>query len=71
MAKQSAAAINSSSVAEDIKQQLKDLTRSLAKISPLITEIKSAYHVKTHASDLCEILDHFENRNYTWEGWSS
>ena len=46
MAKQSTAAINSSSVAEDIediKQQLKDITRSLAKISPLITEIKSAY----------------------------
>ena len=39
-------AANSSSVLDDIfdiKQQLKELTGSLAQITPVITEIKSAY----------------------------
>ena len=51
---QSGAVANSSSVLEDIvdiKQQLKELTGSLAKITPVTTEIKLAYDNYNQALD--------------------
>ena len=51
---QSGAVANSSSVSEDIvdiKQQLKELTDSLAQITPVITEIKLAYDSYNQAVD--------------------
>ena len=54
MPTQSGAVANSSSVSEDIvdiKQQLKELTGSLAQITPVITEIKLAYDNYNQAVD--------------------
>lgn len=54
MPTQSGAVANSSSVMEDIvdiKRQLKELTGSLAQITPAITEIKLAYDNYNQAVD--------------------
>ena len=53
---------HASKVAEymaDIKQQVKDLTGSLALITPVVTEIKSAYSVKARVKKLVMLMDKF------------
>lgn len=62
---QSGAVANSSSVLEDIvdiKQQLKELTGSLAQITPVITEIKWAYDNHNQAID-CDGHDSWDDES--------
>ena len=65
MPTQSGAVANSSSVSEDIvdiKQQLKELTGSLAQITPVITEIKLAYDNYNQAVD-CDGHDSWDDES--------